>query len=47
MPDAGLDKTRHSEVPPGAGVLQLCVSGVAVGVFIHRRCVADRVDVTR
>ena len=47
MPDVGLDPTRHVEVPPGAGVLRLLVSRMAVGVFIHRRCVADRVEVTR
>jgi len=47
MPNAGLDTTRRVEVPPGAGVLRLLVSGVAVGVFIDRRCVADRVEVTR
>jgi hypothetical protein len=50
MPDAGLDTTRRFEsvckVPPGAGVLRLLVTGVAVGVFIDRRCVADRVEVT-
>jgi len=45
MPDAGLDTTRCIEVPPGAGVLRLIVPGVAVGVFIDRRCVADGVAV--
>jgi hypothetical protein len=47
MPKAGLDTTRRVEDPPGAGVLRLLVIGVAVGVFIDRRCVADGVDVTR
>jgi hypothetical protein len=47
MPDAGLDTTRRVEVPPGAGVLRLHVPGVAVGVFIECRCVADEVEVTR
>jgi hypothetical protein len=47
MPDAGLDTTRHIEVPPGAGVLWLLVPGVAVEVFIDRRRVADGVEVTR
>jgi len=41
MLDAGLDTTRRFEVPPGAGVLRLLVPGVAVGVFIDRRCVAE------
>ena len=51
MQDAGLDATRRVEsvcmVPLGAGVLRLLVPGVAVGVFVDRRCVADGVDVTR
>jgi len=47
MPNAGLDTTRRVAVPPGAGVLRLLVTGVAVGVFIDRRCVADGVEVTR
>jgi hypothetical protein len=50
MPDAGLDTTRRGEsvcmVPLGAGVLRLLVPGVAVGVIIDRRCVADGVEVT-
>jgi len=46
MPNAGLDTTRHIEIPPGAAVLRLLVTGVAVGVIIDRRCVADRVEVT-
>jgi len=49
MPDAGLDITRCVEsvcmVPLGAGVLRLLVHGVAVGVIIDRRCVADGVEV--
>jgi len=47
MPDAGLDTTRRiesvCEVPLGAGVLQLLVPGVGVGVSIDCRCVADGV----
>jgi hypothetical protein len=50
MPDAGPDATRCIEsvcmVPLGAGVLQLLVPGVAVGVIIDRRCVVDRVEAT-
>jgi hypothetical protein len=50
MPDAGLDTTRRVEsvcvILLGGGVLQLLVPGVAVGVFIDRRCVADGVEVT-
>jgi len=50
MPDAGLDTTRRVEsvcvIPLGAGVLRLLVPGVAVGVIVHRRCVADGVEVT-
>ena len=51
MPDAGLDTTRHFEsvcvILLGAGVLRLLVPGLAVGVIIDRRCVADGVEVTR
>jgi hypothetical protein len=51
MPDAGLDTTRRFEsvcvIPLGAGVLRLLVPGVAVGVIIDRRRVADGVEVTR
>jgi len=51
MPDAGLDTTRRIEsvcvIPLGPGVLRLLVPGVAVGVIIDRRCVADGVEVTR
>jgi len=51
MPDVSLDTTRHIEsacqIAPGAGVLRLLVPGVAVEAFIDRRCVADRVEVTR
>jgi len=50
MPDAGLDTTRHVEsvcvIPLGGGVLRLLVPGMAVGVIIDRRCVADGVEVT-
>jgi hypothetical protein len=46
MPNAGLDTTRRVAVPSGAGVLRMLVTGVAVGVFIDRRCVADGVEVT-
>jgi len=48
MPDARLDTMRRiesaCEVPLGAGVLRLLVPGVAVGVIIDRRCVADGVE---
>jgi hypothetical protein len=51
MPDAGMDTTQRVAsvwvIPLGAGVLQLLVLIVVVGVFIHRRCVADVVNVTR
>jgi len=47
MQDAGLVTTRSvdsvCEVPLGAGVLQLPVPGVEIGVIIDRRCVADGV----
>jgi hypothetical protein len=50
MPDAGLDTTRPVEsackVPPSAGVLRLFLTGVAFGVFIDRRSVADGVEAT-
>jgi len=49
MPDAGLDTTRRIEsvcmAPLGAGVLRLLVPGVAVGVIIDSRYVADGVEV--
>jgi hypothetical protein len=45
MPDAELDTTQRVEVPPGAGVLQLLVQSLAVGVFIDHHCVADGVEV--
>jgi hypothetical protein len=49
MPDAGLDTTRRVEsicmVPLGAGVLRLLVHGVAVGVIIDSRCLAEGVEV--
>jgi hypothetical protein len=47
MPDARLDTTQCVEVPPDAGVLRLLVPGMAVGLFIDHRCVADGVEVTR
>ena len=50
MQDAGLDAMRCIEsvsmVPVGIGVLRLLIHGVAVGVFIHRHCVVDWVEVT-
>jgi hypothetical protein len=50
MPDAGLDTTRNVEsvsmVPLGPGVLRLLVPGVAVGIIIDHRWVADGVEVT-
>jgi len=49
MLDARLDPTRCVEsaweVPPYAGVLQLLLPSIAVGVFIDRRCVFDGVEV--
>jgi hypothetical protein len=47
LPDAELDTTRRVEVPPGAGELPLLVPGIAVGVFVDHRCVADGLEVTR
>jgi len=51
MPNAGLDTTRRLEsvckVPPGAGVLRLLVTGVAVGVFIDHRCLVDGEEAMR
>jgi len=51
MPDAGLDTTRRIEsvckVLPGEGVLRLLVPGVAAGVFIDCRSVADGVEAMR
>jgi hypothetical protein len=51
MPDEGLDTTRHIEsvcvILVGAGELRLVVPGVAVGVSMDCRCVADGVEVTR
>jgi hypothetical protein len=50
MPDAELDTTRRVEsvwkVPPGAGMLRLLVTFMAVGVFIDRCSVADGVKAT-
>jgi hypothetical protein len=46
IPDAGLYTMRHVQVPPGADVLQHHVPGIAVGVFIGPRCIADEVEVT-
>jgi hypothetical protein len=46
MLNAGLDIMRRVAVPPGTGVLRLLVTGIAVGVFIDGRCVADGVEVT-
>jgi hypothetical protein len=47
IPDAGLKTKRCVEVPLGASVLPLLVSGVGVVVFIHHRCISDGVEVTR
>jgi len=46
MPKAGVDTNRRVEVPPYAGLLQLRVTGVVVGVLIDIRWVADKVEVT-
>ena len=47
MPDVGLDMTRRVEsiwvILLGGGVLRPLVPGVAVGVDIDHRCVADGV----
>jgi hypothetical protein len=49
MPDVGLDTTRRVEsvcvIPLGGGVLRLLLRGMAVGVILDRRCVADGVEV--
>jgi len=45
MRKAGLDTMLHVEVLQGAGVLRLHLTGMGVGVFIDRRCLADRVEV--
>jgi hypothetical protein len=49
MSDARLDAMQRVEsvyeVPPGAGVLQLLIPGMAYGVIIDYRCVADGVTV--
>jgi hypothetical protein len=47
MPDAGLDTTRHVEVPQSVCVLRTLVPGVVVGVVIDRHCAADGVEVMR
>jgi hypothetical protein len=51
IPGAGLDTMRCLEsvwvIPLGAGVLRRLLPGVAVGVIIDRRGVADGVEVTR
>jgi len=47
MLKAELDTTQHVAVPPGAAVLPMLVTGVALRVLIDRRCVADGVEVTR
>jgi hypothetical protein len=47
MPNVRLDTTRCVHVPPGAGVVWLLVTSLAVGVFIDCHWVADRVEVTR
>jgi hypothetical protein len=50
MPDPGLDRMQRVEsvcmVPLGAGVLRLLLPGMAVGVMVDRRCVADVLAVT-
>jgi hypothetical protein len=50
MPDAGLDRMQRVEsvcmVPLGAGVLRLLLPGMAVGVMVDRRCVADVLAIT-
>jgi hypothetical protein len=50
MLDAGLDATRRVEcvckIPPGAGGLRMLITGMAAGVFIDRRSVADGLETT-
>jgi len=49
MPDGGLDISQHIEsvckVPPGTGVLQLVVPGIAVVGFNHHYSELDKVEV--
>jgi hypothetical protein len=47
MPIAGLGTMQRVELPPGAGVVRLLETGMAVGVYIDGRSVADWVEVTR
>ena len=51
MPDAGLVTIQPVgsayDVTRSAGVLRLLVPGVAVGIFIDSRCLADGVEVMR
>jgi hypothetical protein len=46
MLNAGLDTMQHVEVPQVGGVVHLLVTGVLLGVFIDRLCVAGGVEVT-
>jgi len=46
MQDGGLNSTRHVKVPPGAGVPQWHVHGVAVGLSIDRRGVRNMIQLT-
>jgi hypothetical protein len=45
--EVGLYTMQHVEVPPGAGELHLLVPDMVAGVYIHCRCLPDRVEVTR
>jgi hypothetical protein len=47
MQDAGVHTTRRVQFSPGGGGIRLLDPGVADGVFIDRRCVADGAEVTR
>jgi len=47
MTDAGLDTTRHVDIPQGVGVLHKLVPGMAVGVLVDCHWVGDGVEVLR
>jgi len=47
LPNMRQDTTQVVEVPLCPGVLRLLKTGMAVGVVIDSRCVADGVELTR
>jgi hypothetical protein len=47
MPGGGLDQTQRVDIPPGDGVLHLQLPCITVVVFLTRRWVADRLELTR